>query len=74
MHRGCPHPHPHHRRRRLHRCAPAWQPPPQRPQQRDLQRILTCTKENYWPGATSGQLVRAELPYWEMRKLTEGVI
>jgi len=42
--------------------------------QRDLQRILTCTKENYWPGATSGQLVRAELPYWEMRKLTEGVI
>lgn len=42
--------------------------------QRDLSRILTCAKENYWPGATCGQLVRAELPYWEMRKLTEGVI
>lgn len=42
--------------------------------QRDLSRILTCVKEDYWPGATAGQLIRAELPYWEMRKLTEGVL
>lgn len=42
--------------------------------QRDLRRILTCQRENYWPGATAGQLIEAQLPYWEMRKLTEGII
>lgn len=42
--------------------------------QRDLHQILLCTRENFWAGATAGQLVEAELPYWEMRKLTEGVI
>lgn len=41
---------------------------------RDLRQILRCQREDYWPGATAGQLIRAELPYWEMRKLQEGVL
>lgn len=42
--------------------------------QRDLNQILICQHEGHWPGATNGQIMKAELPYWEMRKLTEGVI
>lgn len=41
---------------------------------RDLRQIIRCERENYWPGATAGQLIQAQLPHWEMRKLTEGVI
>jgi exodeoxyribonuclease VIII len=32
----------------------------------DLQRLIQCRKENYWPGADGGNIIAAEMPNWAM--------
>lgn len=36
--------------------------------QRDLARLVECERNNYWPGAANGQLLKAQLPNWAMRE------
>ncbi len=34
-----------------------------------LARLAECVKTNYWPGATGGKILPANIPKWEMQKL-----
>lgn len=38
---------------------------------RDLLLLEQCLQRNYWPGVTGGEVMPAQLPEWEMRKVRQ---
>lgn len=40
---------------------------------RDLNLLLHCKRNDYWPGADGGALLQAKLPYWAEREFNEYV-
>lgn len=37
--------------------------------QRDLELLLDCERNDFWPGVAGGEFIEAQLPAWEMSKL-----